>query len=315
LVARAFGADKIIISTKDKKIEENVREVCEKFGGSFQIEVGINPKKVIRDFKGTIVHLTMYGEDLNESISKIDKDKDLLIIVGSEKVPAYIYKEADFNVSIGNQPHSEVAALAIFLDRYGEGSWLKKKFHGKMEIIPSPRGKRVKRVVSSERCIEILAQSGCSDIIIDHCKAVRDLAIRIAKKANADIKLVEIGALLHDIGRSRTHGIDHGVEGSKIAKEIGLPTEIIRIIERHLGAGISKEEAIRLGLPARNYMPETLEEKIVAHADNLIDGCDRCQIQEQVEKAINRGQKELAERLLSLHRELSEICGINLNEI
>jgi tRNA (cytidine56-2'-O)-methyltransferase len=143
LVARVFGADKIFIDTLDKKIEETIRSTCNRFGGNFEIETGIDKKKIIKNWKGTIVHLTMYGEELKKSIDKIDKKKDLLIIVGAEKVPPYIYEAANFNVSIGNQPHSEVAALAIFLDRYTNGIWEKKRFNGKIEILPSNKGKKV----------------------------------------------------------------------------------------------------------------------------------------------------------------------------
>ena len=143
LVARAFGADKIIIDTKDNKIEDNVRSICARFGGDFKIESGVDKKKIIKEWSGVIVHLTMYGEKLNKSIDKIDKNKDLLIIIGAEKVPPQIYEMADFNVSVGNQPHSEVAALAVFLDRYNMGSWNEKQFNGKIEILPSNKGKKV----------------------------------------------------------------------------------------------------------------------------------------------------------------------------
>lgn len=143
LVARAFGADKIIITSKDKKIEDNVHSMCSKFGGNFEIETGVDHKDIIKQWHGKIVHLTMYGEELEKTLSKIDKKDDLLIIVGAEKVPPYFYEISDFNVSVGNQPHSEVAALAIFLDRYTKGNWIKKKFNGKIEIIPSNKGKRV----------------------------------------------------------------------------------------------------------------------------------------------------------------------------
>jgi tRNA (cytidine56-2'-O)-methyltransferase len=143
LVARAFGADKIVIAAEDRKIEDNIRGVCQKFGGDFQIQVGVDAKKLIRQWKGIVVHLTMYGEELEESISKIDRNKDLLIVVGSEKVPSFVYHLADFNISVGNQPHSEVAALAVFLDRFLEGKWLKKRFNGDFKIIPSSRGKKV----------------------------------------------------------------------------------------------------------------------------------------------------------------------------
>jgi len=143
LVARVFGADKIMIDTKDSKIEDNVRSICARFGGDFEIESGADKKKIIKEWVGVIVHLTMYGEKLNKSIDEIDKNKDLLIIIGAEKVPSQIYEMADFNVSVGNQPHSEVAALAVFLDRYNMGSWDEKKFNGKIEILPSNKGKKV----------------------------------------------------------------------------------------------------------------------------------------------------------------------------
>jgi tRNA (cytidine56-2'-O)-methyltransferase len=143
LVARAFGADKILIDGVDKKIQKTIRSTCARFGGNFEIETGVDKKKVLKDWKGIIVHLTMYGEQLEKSIKKINKKKDLLIVVGAEKVPSYVYEIADFNVSIGNQPHSEVAALAIFLNRYNKGLWQSKKFNGKLEILPCNKGKKV----------------------------------------------------------------------------------------------------------------------------------------------------------------------------
>lgn len=143
LVARAFGANKIIIDTKDKKIEETIRSTCNRFGGYFVIETGVDIKKIIKEWNGIVVHLTMYGEELDKSLKKINKSKDLLVIVGAEKVRPLVYEKADFNISIGNQPHSEVAALAIFLDRFTKGLWQKKKFNGKIEILPNDKGKKV----------------------------------------------------------------------------------------------------------------------------------------------------------------------------
>jgi len=143
LVARAFGADRIVIDTKDTKVEKNINSICKRFGGDFEIETGVDYKKIIKQWGGIIVHLTMYGEELNKSINKIDRNKELLVIVGAEKVPPQIYHMANFNVSVGNQPHSEVAALAIFLDRYTSGRWLGKRFNGKIEILPSNREKKV----------------------------------------------------------------------------------------------------------------------------------------------------------------------------
>ena len=173
-----------------------------------------------------------------------------------------------------------------------------------MDSIPNP-----------EECLNFLKQVECSENVIEHCKAVRDIAVRIAKRTNADLNLVEAGALLHDIGRSKTHGIRHAVEGVKIGKKLGFSEEILKIIERHIGAGLSKEEAKKLGLPAKDYIPETLEEKIVCHADNLVDNNKQQKIEAQLERAINENLKEYAIKLLNLHKELSDICGIDLNNI
>ncbi|HVP99907.1 MAG TPA: tRNA (cytidine(56)-2'-O)-methyltransferase [Candidatus Thermoplasmatota archaeon] len=144
LVARAFGADRILVSTKDDVLERTIQSITRRFGGTFQIETGVNPKKIIQQWHGTVVHLTMYGEELDKAVAQIDHNDDLLIIVGAEKVPPYYYEAADFNVSVGNQPHSEVAALALFLDRFTRGAWVKKQFYGNIEIIPSNKGKNVK---------------------------------------------------------------------------------------------------------------------------------------------------------------------------
>jgi len=143
LVARAFSADKMVVTTKDTTLEKTIRSVCQRFGGSFELETGVDQRKFIRQWNGTVVHLTMYGADLETSLSQIDTTKDVLVLVGAEKVPAFFYEVADYNISVGNQPHSEVAALALFLDRFTHSSWMKHSFDGDLQIIPSNRGKRV----------------------------------------------------------------------------------------------------------------------------------------------------------------------------
>ncbi|MEA3457455.1 MAG: tRNA (cytidine(56)-2'-O)-methyltransferase, partial [Candidatus Thermoplasmatota archaeon] len=94
LVARAFGADNILIDTNDDKMEKNIRSICTRFGGDFEIQSGVDRKKIIREWNGTIVHLTMYGERLDRSVDKIDRNEDLLIVVGAEKVPPEMYEIA-----------------------------------------------------------------------------------------------------------------------------------------------------------------------------------------------------------------------------
>ena len=142
LTARALGADGIWVSTPDEVLEKTVKSVVERFGGKFEIRTGVDWRKAMRNWKGEIVHLTMYGEKLSEAISTINS-KRLMIVVGAEKVPRDVYDLADRNVSVGNQPHSEVAALAIFLDRYSGGKALERVLKGGLTIVPNPRGKTV----------------------------------------------------------------------------------------------------------------------------------------------------------------------------
>lgn len=145
LVARAFGAGKILVDTSDRELEANFSGVNDRFGGGVILETGVGWRKVLKEWEGTIVHLTMYGMELGEaiaSIKAIPDNNDILIVVGAEKVPGEVYKLADLNVSVGNQPHSEVAALAIFLDRYFDGKAMR-DFEGKMKIIPCNDGKKV----------------------------------------------------------------------------------------------------------------------------------------------------------------------------
>ncbi len=142
LTARALGADEVWVSTQDAELERTVKGVVDRFGGKFRIKTGLDWRKAIRGWKGEVVHLTMYGERLSKAIPEI-RSKNIMVVVGAEKVPREVYDLSDWNVSVGNQPHSEVAALAIFLDRYTGGKALEKNFRGRLRIVPNPRGKTV----------------------------------------------------------------------------------------------------------------------------------------------------------------------------
>ncbi len=310
LVARAFGADKFILSTKDEVVEESIRKVLRKFGGSMEIVNGADWKKEIKNFKGVKIHLTMYGVNVDDIIDEIRKHEDIMVIVGAEKVPKEVYELADYNVAIGNQPHSEVSALAIFLDRYYEGKELKRNFYGYWRIIPNPRGKTVKIIPTEEECIKILKDVGCDDGVIKHSIMVKNIAVEIAKKCKKeiDMPILIAGALLHDVGRAVTHDIMHVVEGVKIAKRLGMPEEIVRIIERHIGAGVPKDEAIKLGLENKDYVPESLEEMIVCYADNLASAKGKMSVEEVVEEYRRKGLPHVAERFLELRRKICEVC-------
>jgi uncharacterized protein len=159
-------------------------------------------------------------------------------------------------------------------------------------------------------CIRLLRAAGCDEGVIKHCTAVAELALEIAQHQHNDMvdeALVLRGALLHDLGRARSHGIDHGFVGGELARELGLDERLVRILQRHVGAGITAEEAKELGLPPVNFMPETMEEKIVAHADNLIEDQKRTSIEAELSnvKAKLGESHPSIKRLIALHKEVT----------
>ena len=143
LASRALGAKGIFVDTEDPVLEESIRSVVGRFGGDFTIETGVSWKSKIKNWPGKVVHLTMYGQRFDEAVPKIPLDEDLLIVVGAEKVPAEVYQRADFNVSVGNQPHSEIAAMSIFLYQLTGGKALYEDRGGHLEVVPNERGKTV----------------------------------------------------------------------------------------------------------------------------------------------------------------------------
>ena len=155
-----------------------------------------------------------------------------------------------------------------------------------------------------EEALALLKKYGASGSVLEHVKVVRDYAMEMAENADCDRELVEAGALLHDIGRTETHGIDHAVVGAKILRKEGVDERIVRIVERHIGAGITREDAEYLGLPPADYLPETIEEKIVCHADNLIGKKDRVTIREAIETARERWSPGAVDRLIQYHFEV-----------
>ena len=172
------------------------------------------------------------------------------------------------------------------------------------------------RLPSTQMALKLLSRSGCSSSVIAHCKTVSTLAVQIAKTCekkglNVDIKLVQVGALLHDIGRSKTHDVNHVVVGAEIARSLNLPESIVSIIERHAGGGITVDEARKLGWPAKSYLPQTLEEKIVCYADKRVEGLRIVPIEETVNTyAVDLGKNHPAiQRIWELHREITALAG------
>lgn len=146
LVSRAFGASKILMQEVNPEIKKTISDVNRTWGGTFEVEIINNWKKVLKSKKNSfkIVHLTMYGENIDSVTDKLKQEEQILIVVGAEKVPREVYDLADYNVAVGNQPHSEISALAVLLDRVLQGrQFLKKHENAQKEIVPTNRGKKV----------------------------------------------------------------------------------------------------------------------------------------------------------------------------
>ncbi|MDR1993704.1 MAG: HDIG domain-containing protein [Nitrososphaerota archaeon] len=167
---------------------------------------------------------------------------------------------------------------------------------------------------SREQAIAFLRENNCSPPVISHCIAVANYALETAHRLQSkglaiDLTLIEAGALLHDIGRSKTHGVDHSLIGAQIIQKLGLSKSIVNIVKRHVGAGITAAEANRLGWPKDDYTPQTLEEKIVCYADKRIDNVDVIPIDVEIERLQRAGFGAAAERVRRLHVEISSLLG------
>ncbi len=169
-----------------------------------------------------------------------------------------------------------------------------------------------KSLPTREQAIELLRKNNCSPQVISHCKAVADLSLEITnqlknKGLKFDLQVVETGALLHDIGRSKTNAVDHGMIGAQIAQAEGLPAAVIGIIRTHVGGGFTIEEAVEFGWEKDVYAPVSLEEKIVSYADKLIDNSKgkRVPIEVEIKRLRAAGHKEAAERVRRLHEEIT----------
>jgi len=148
LTARALGADRAILAGDAASRRETVADITDRFGGPFAVETTESPLGLVRDWEGAVVHLTMYGLPIQDEEGAIREQyrtgDPLLVVVGAEKVPFDVYEAADWNVGVTNQPHSEIAALAVFLDRLFEGRELDREWaDAEREVVPQAVGKRV----------------------------------------------------------------------------------------------------------------------------------------------------------------------------
>ncbi|NYT05945.1 MAG: HDIG domain-containing protein [Methanomicrobiales archaeon] len=149
----------------------------------------------------------------------------------------------------------------------------------------------------------VLERAGCEPRVIEHCRTVARVAMQYTRRVPVDADLVYTGAWLHDIGRARTHGLAHGQIGARMVRELGYSEAVARIVERHIGAGLTAEECRRAGLEPIDCIPRTLEEKIVAHADNRVRETTVISVEEAVSRAARLGPA-IQERILLLAREV-----------
>jgi uncharacterized protein len=158
--------------------------------------------------------------------------------------------------------------------------------------------------ITKKDALALLKKYEVEDRVMEHLWAVHDYAMEIAADNECDRNLVEVGSLLHDIGRARSHAIDHAIIGAEILRKECISEDVVHVVERHVGAGLTSEEAVKLGLPPGDYIPQTIEEKIVCHADNLIGSTERVSIQETIKIARQKWFEDAVERLIRMHCEV-----------
>jgi uncharacterized protein len=176
----------------------------------------------------------------------------------------------------------------------------------------------------ADRDLKMLLDSGMTGGDIDHSLRVADKAMEIAGRmelsgATPDLELVARGALFHDLGKVRTHGIEHGRIGSDMGRELGLPEEVTSIMEKHIRGGLSEAEAVELGLPVKDYRLHSMEERIIVYADRLVDIitdgiAGDAQAEERFEEILRGNQRygknePTLERYLAYHREIRSLTG------
>jgi uncharacterized protein (TIGR00295 family) len=165
---------------------------------------------------------------------------------------------------------------------------------------------------SREEALRIHRKHGSNEAIVRHCQAVAEVSMLIVDRLEeigtpVDRDAVLMGALLHDIGRTRVQTVRHGLEGSMILQEEGLDDKVAEIVRRHVGAGISADEARALGLPDLEYIPETIEQAVVCFSDKMVDGAQVRPFQEEVDRFKRKGHD--VERLLRLKARLESELG------
>jgi len=173
-------------------------------------------------------------------------------------------------------------------------------------------------IPDSGQALDLHRKYGSQDRTIAHCQACARISKALAESAVheghvLDMGAVVAGALLHDIGRSQTQLVSHGYVGAELLTKERVDSVVVEIVRRHVGAGISTDEAAKLGFPPGEYVPRTLEQKIVCFADKMLDGDKARPFQEEVKRFVKKGHD--VERLRKLKDDVSEAVGGDAEEI
>jgi uncharacterized protein (TIGR00295 family) len=173
-------------------------------------------------------------------------------------------------------------------------------------------------IPSAQQALALHTKYGSNDHIVKHCQACAEISRKLARKAveqghEIDEEATVAGALLHDIGRSQTQLVSHGYVGAGILQKEGVDSIVVEIVRRHVGAGISAEEAVSLGFPPGDYIPRTLEQKIVCFADKMLDGGNARPLEEEVRRFIKKGHD--VTRLRKLEEDVSAAVGTDAESL
>ena len=165
---------------------------------------------------------------------------------------------------------------------------------------------------SEEEALKLHRKIGSNDIIVRHCKTVAEVTAIIAEEFERqgklfDTKAAVAGALLHDIGRNRTQTVRHGLAGSEILESEGVDESVVQIVRRHVGAGLSPDEAKAHGFPDHDYIPRSREQIVVCFADKLVDSEEVRPFEEEVRRFQRKGHD--VNRLLALKKDLQADLG------
>ena len=313
LTARAFGAGGLTLHRPDSRVVATVTDVVQRFGGDFGIATTTRPRAVTRGWRGKVVHLTMFGTSLAEAAPLLRHEHELLVIVGAERVPRWTFELADWNVAVGNQPHSEVAALAILLAEL-DPRWAQPELDGELQVVPSAQRRRLATIPTEQECLVVHSGAGSPAPLLAHCHAVAGMAAAVTAVLGGNVALATAGALLHDIGRTRGAGIEHCALGAAMVAEAGFHPGVAHIIRAHVGGGLPQREARALGLPPGDYLPRTLEARVVAACDNLFAGSRRRPLADCTAWLQSQGLEMAAHRITRLHRWVSRRLGRDLAE-